>query len=61
MLKTNISALHRITINDVALVWGHIHKSQDIAFAVVVRLGSANCLRPVTSAYLRRLDDTKLI
>ena len=61
MLKTNIAALYRITINDVALDWGHIRKSQGIAFAVVVRLGSANCLGPVTSPYLRRLDDTKLI
>ena len=31
-------------------------------FAVVIRLGSAMyCSRPVTSAYLRRLDDIKLI
>ena len=37
---------------------GHIFKSQDIAFAVVIRLESAMyCSRPMTSTYLRRLDD----
>ena len=43
--------------------WGHICKSKDIAFGftVVMCLGSANCSRPVTSVYLHRLNNNKLI
>ena len=35
--------------------------NQDIAFAALVRLACANRSRPVTSAYLRRLDGIKLL
>ena len=60
-LKTNKSALYRMEINYVALFWGQIRKSQDIAFAVVMCLGCVNRSRRVTSAYLRRLDGIKLL
>ena len=62
MFKTNKSTLYRIQINDVALVLRTYSQiARPIGFAVVMRLGSANCLRPVASAYLRRIDSIKLM
>ena len=56
-----ISSTYKFKTNKSVLCWWHIHKSQIIAFAVLKRLACANCLRPVTSACLHRLDDIQLI
>ena len=60
MPNTNISALYKIKINDVALVLD-IFANRKTSPKSCGRDASAQCSCPVTSTYLHRVDGIKLI